>query len=972
MKKISTIKLFFAIIFLFTINISAQDFKESTWHLNKRADTSQNVSGDVSGVWDVDSVYVDGDITIPENSTLTIMPGTIVYFTNQYKFDIKGQLLANGTETDSILFSSKTMESPGNWYGMSFLSTKVNRQPASSIEYCRIENGGISSWMGGTPSMNIKKSDPKISNITIANSMSLGLSVYSSNINFDNLTLNLTYGLGISHSDVTLNNLKIYNKGGLSIWDSSKVLLKNSIIDGYNTGTGVFGKDSEIEIKDSEIINNKLGLQIEKCPKIELDRVKISNNKYDGNSYGESGGMFVIASNPVLKNVEIINNSNFIRGGGFVLTYDGNGTPSTNYKATLQNCLIVKNEAISSNSESGVGGGFYFWKNCDAEIINCTIADNIAKSNGAIKNFGDASDVQVKNSIIYNNGNDLEFQAGWANYSYSIVQGGYPGQDTSTTNLQDVDPLFRDVTNDNYHLKSSDCGNSATSPGIDSGAPIISDYVLDCASGGLGTKRSDMGAYGGEGNRWDRSILPDCHFAGEVSGTWECERIYIDGDVTIPFGDTLKITDAVDKVLITGPFQIKVEGVLIAKGPEDARVGLNGEQLLFQGSTWKGILFNNLNDSNPGTSIIENCRFDYANKMDMTYQGGGAIALYNSDNVIVRGSVFYANQAKLGGALYIENSDAYIEYCHFDLNGKGREQYGKASATAGGAMFVRNSNPYLHKLYFINNHSISGGGAIVLDNSSPTMTNIMMVRNFTEGLGGAIHLVNGASPKIVNMTTSENVAERGGAFYLNPNSSPTIINSIMYNDTKPEIYYGGERTMPIVTYSIIDGASSEVYFGEGCLDISPNLVAGVEYRLANNSCNYSGGSDVISPAIDAGHPDSLDVKLDCKEGLGTSRADMGYYGGRYTNTQILGIDDGIDNSSSKYILDQNHPNPFSLTTSISFTLPKSGLVSLKVYNILGEEISTLINKEMDKGVNSIVFDASSLSSGIYFYQISVD
>ena len=67
---------------------------------------------------------------------------------------------------------------------------------------------------------------------------------------------------------------------------------------------------------------------------------------------------------------------------------------------------------------------------------------------------------------------------------------------------------------------------------------------------------------------------------------------------------------------------------------------------------------------------------------------------------------------------------------------------------------------------------------------------------------------------------------------------------------------------------------------------------------------------------------------------------------------------------------QNYPNPFNPSTTIQFALPKAGMVNLKVYNILGEEVATLINKEMKAGLQSIKFDASRLSSGLYFYKIS--
>jgi len=70
-----------------------------------------------------------------------------------------------------------------------------------------------------------------------------------------------------------------------------------------------------------------------------------------------------------------------------------------------------------------------------------------------------------------------------------------------------------------------------------------------------------------------------------------------------------------------------------------------------------------------------------------------------------------------------------------------------------------------------------------------------------------------------------------------------------------------------------------------------------------------------------------------------------------------------------YSLNQNYPNPFNPTTTIEYNLPKEGFVSLKVYDILGKEIVSLVNESQSKGKHSIVLDASHLASGLYFYQI---
>jgi len=69
-------------------------------------------------------------------------------------------------------------------------------------------------------------------------------------------------------------------------------------------------------------------------------------------------------------------------------------------------------------------------------------------------------------------------------------------------------------------------------------------------------------------------------------------------------------------------------------------------------------------------------------------------------------------------------------------------------------------------------------------------------------------------------------------------------------------------------------------------------------------------------------------------------------------------------------VDQNYPNPFNPTTTISYSIPKSGYVTLKVYNILGKEISTLVNKKETAGNYQITFDAKNLPSGAYIYRLS--
>ena len=70
-----------------------------------------------------------------------------------------------------------------------------------------------------------------------------------------------------------------------------------------------------------------------------------------------------------------------------------------------------------------------------------------------------------------------------------------------------------------------------------------------------------------------------------------------------------------------------------------------------------------------------------------------------------------------------------------------------------------------------------------------------------------------------------------------------------------------------------------------------------------------------------------------------------------------------------YTLYHNYPNPFNPSTTIEFTLPKSEFVELKVYNILGKEVTTLVSKKLNQGNHTFQFDGRNLASGIYYYQL---
>ena len=71
----------------------------------------------------------------------------------------------------------------------------------------------------------------------------------------------------------------------------------------------------------------------------------------------------------------------------------------------------------------------------------------------------------------------------------------------------------------------------------------------------------------------------------------------------------------------------------------------------------------------------------------------------------------------------------------------------------------------------------------------------------------------------------------------------------------------------------------------------------------------------------------------------------------------------------QFVLEQNYPNPFNPTTTIRFSLPVAAEVSISVFNLLGERVAQLLNANLNEGYHEVTFDGSSLTSGIYFYQL---
>ncbi len=230
-------------------------------------------------------------------------------------------------------------------------------------------------------------------------------------------------------------------------------------------------------------------------------------------------------------------------------------------------------------------------------------------------------------------------------------------------------------------------------------------------------------------------------------------------------------------------------------------------------------------------------------------------------------------------------------------------------------------------------------------------------------------IVRGSIQEFNDVTEIFNISSVRIVSKANPLPAPVVLKTDRFSSSasngnlNAEPYEGMLVRFDSVTVTSIDPVFQDVYQYEISNSSAPILVA----RDGRNTFTNDTASTATGTKIKVGN------KFQSITGI------LYYNNNRYklvprTNTDFGSLT-GVTISHTEIVpgsfsLEQNYPNPFNPTTNIQYGIPVSGLVTLKVYNVLGQEVASLINQVQNPGIYTVNFDASRFASGMYLYRIT--
>lgn len=760
----------------------------------------------VSGTWlKQNSPYnIYNDIRILNGETLTIEPGVIVKFYGNYKLDVQGQLLAVGTQSDSITFTR--FKEGDEWHSIRFYGTEATND-SSKLEYCILEHAkyysGDVRFNGGNALFAKDFDKISIKNSLLQNNYGgRGAGVYcdNANINIVNNTIqnNSTnqYGAGINvyncspliQGNTIQNNYANDNGGGIYCKLSSSEISSNKIIDNssYRSGAGVYCSESDVMLSNNLIANNLSksydggGIAIYSCSPTLVNNTICFNRADDGE------GLYIYgASKPQFYNTVVFSN------GGRYTPYNSNNEiylDSDNADPDFYNCnlqggiegIIVNYGSYTGNYKNIFDGSPMFRDtiNKDYQLTNLSRCINLGNDsianvyltpfdlNGETRIFDGAIDVGAYEfqSIIENrrpiitSTEDLEFKI----------------SETRTMEVAFFDPDMQDthtfqVNSSNINVTANKITASNEGFTFDlSASPDwkgTSDIIVSVTdnSGAANAIAKDT-----------FSIVVDNFIFGVIdsSTTWQ-DTIWVNADIII--------ADSVNLIIKPGTKIFFAERCkMIVKGSVKA-LGNSSDSILFSAidthKGWGGIRYDNSNGlmSNTNGSEFSHCIFSHTLSTEGNYiENYGVFKISYYSNIAIRNSLFTNNLAEYEPAMYCYYSDIKV------VNNVFRNNTSERSSI----------NRFYQSDVIFNNNLLRGN---IINTNIQYSSNSLLYLYYSDGV-------------FCNNTVSKNSLSGGKAVYIR-SGVPSFINNIIYFNTGyyQSPVYINTGTQPIFSNNLIEG-----------------------------------------------------------------------------------------------------------------------------------------------------------------------
>ena len=745
----------------------------------------------------------------------------------------------------------------------------------------------------------------------------------------------------IDIKDSKINQNEAGDDGGGIKGDSSKTDIKNSIIEKNKgkKGGGIATKGCDITVKDTDIKDNeaveKGGGVYHENTKKQYDGVNVDNNTAE-----QVGGGIKIKyaqDSSKMKNVNVRDNSALQKGGGMATDSSkidfedcnfsknesekggniynkksncmykntkitggkankGGGMYNEKSSPKMINCQVTGNVALNQNNFQtnqtaarsmqsfldGEGGGF-FNEEGSPRLINLTLSGNYADDNGGGMYNTDSSNVEVSNTIVYNNqsgdgqdtlNSNVSNENSNPTFNNSVVEGANGSDDwnpeagNDSGDNFDFDPQF--VNELNPSSEPSEGGNfrlAGNSSAIDSGND--DDVPEDIETDIIGNARTslfgvDIGAYERQSCQFDatNTIFVDVNRTDSVGTgqSWETAFnelfdalfLALDCDSTffifIAEGTYYPTDDPTDR---EGAVFLRNSLNILGGFPGEGSPDLTDRDWREFHTTISGDINRSGDSEGNSYSVVAVFDADSSAVLDgVTIRDGNADGMNGSP----------LSPLRAGAGVYIIGSDPTLKNLRIEEN---------TAETGAGMLITGSASPSLNQIEILNNTALEDGGGLAdisfEGQDTVIWSNLLIAGNSAGTNGGGIYLENQRDRIFMNTTVTQNMADVEGSAVYNDNSLSHFRNSIIW-DNQASIFNQGSALT--ADFSIIQFPAG-VYPGTGNLNANPVFSDPDAFDFSLTGC---------SPAINAGTSEfAPDVDLLGNIRPANSKIDMGAY-----------------------------------------------------------------------------------------------